>query len=762
MSKTVLEIKNLNKYYVSSLGVNHAVNNVSFKLQKGEILGLIGQSGSGKTTVGRALLRTLTETSGVLSLNDKIYSNFSRSNKKSLPYKKNVQMIYQNPMSALNGLRNIYSTLEEAIKTHKMADENIKELISIRGEILDIYKLSISLNSAKIENLYFKEKLNIINDYVNGFENAKKNNEIEPYLFFDEENINKKIIKLLSSLEDQYTEYFNKKYFDFKDNNKIEKIATLKKKLLEIKEKEKIIKNSQKIKEKIKNDAKKEIRERLNHVIKNMKSFILTTKRVKKSFKEISLNSTDIFRSFNYISRKFIAQKIENIFRSTYKIIKKGSQGEMTLSEKTLKDLIIDITENLEDKIMLEIDSKIDKKMLTNDYKNSIQMAKRIAMEYKFEYKKYLVSISHYEKIIYQNMNQKIKEHEEKIGRFQKIDSSEKRIESLKNQLEKAKLDYQEKEKENTKKIEAEINLLKEDSNKLGNEIKIISKLLQKQSKEALNLYKKEIEAEINVWKEKSSKETDLGKKNEYNLKMKIIRKTGKEKIKKYNVKNQAYEIEKKVLSKNIKKVKIVSGIKKDPSPFKKKNFKSTIITRRIYNILKQVGLKPEHAYRYPNEFSGGQLQRILIARALLVEPEVIVADEPIASLDISIQAQVINLLLNLVKERNISLIFIGHDLSTIEYLCDNILVMHLGRIVEAGKTSEIFKNPIHPYTKVLFDSIPKISEANKPFELFGNVDGYLNDWNKKDKPNFKKINDNHRIFANDFQWKEWSGKKTK
>src|SRR5699024_9923659 len=120
---------------------------------------------------------------------------------------------------------------------------------------------------------------------------------------------------------------------------------------------------------------------------------------------------------------------------------------------------------------------------------------------------------------------------------------------------------------------------------------------------------------------------------------------------------------------------------------------------RGVYNLLETVGLSKEHANRYPHEFSGGQRQRIGIARALAVEPEFIIADEPISALDVSIQAQVVNLLLKLQREHNITFLFIAHDLSMVKYISDRIAVMHFGKIVELGSADEIYNHPLHPYT---------------------------------------------------------------
>ncbi|MBQ5327624.1 MAG: ABC transporter ATP-binding protein [Oscillospiraceae bacterium] len=176
----------------------------------------------------------------------------------------------------------------------------------------------------------------------------------------------------------------------------------------------------------------------------------------------------------------------------------------------------------------------------------------------------------------------------------------------------------------------------------------------------------------------------------------------------------------------------------------------------KIARILEKVGLAPEHAERYPHQFSGGQRQRVGIARALIMNPKLIIADECISALDVSIQAQVVNLMRDIQKETGAAYLFIAHDLSMVKYISDRIGVLHLGHLVETGTTEEIFANPVHPYTRSLISAIPHPNPAierkrtSMHYDYFTSGIDYM-------AGELRTIEGTHKVLATEEEFEKWT-----
>ena len=178
-------------------------------------------------------------------------------------------------------------------------------------------------------------------------------------------------------------------------------------------------------------------------------------------------------------------------------------------------------------------------------------------------------------------------------------------------------------------------------------------------------------------------------------------------------------------------------------------------IEERVAKALLDVGLLPEFASRFPHEFSGGQRQRIGIARSLVMEPEFIIADEPISALDVSIRAQVLNLLSDLQKEHGLTYLFIAHDLSVMRFICDRIAVIHKGVIVELAKTEKLFEHPLHPYTRALLSAIPMPDPDAEKTKVLQIYDPSIHNY-AADPPRWSEIEEGHFIMANAEEMEEY------
>jgi len=177
---------------------------------------------------------------------------------------------------------------------------------------------------------------------------------------------------------------------------------------------------------------------------------------------------------------------------------------------------------------------------------------------------------------------------------------------------------------------------------------------------------------------------------------------------------------------------------------------------QQVQSLLETVGLNREHANRYPHEFSGGQRQRIGIARALAVQPEFIIADEPISALDVSIKAQVVNLLKKLQIEHGLTYLFIAHDLSMVKYISDRIGVMYFGKLVELSTSEELYKNPIHPYTQSLLSAIPApdpYSERTRKRKVYNsNIHGYV----EGEEVKMREVKPGHFVYCSEKEYKQY------
>lgn len=716
----ILNVRNLNKSFITKHGVHQAVNNVSFKVDKGEIMGLIGQSGSGKSTIANALVRTLKGANGVVTLNGEVVSG-RLSRKKEKSFYRNVQMIYQDPHTALNEKRNVFSTIAEPLLTHKVIAKEAKEFLRLEKDVMLSWQLTLDMMFHKKEfetkNFIVKKRIEALDKIIAGLEAYEVQLGLDDEaaevayntlvsLYFDDVLVSKnecltKTIESVDLLLDFYNEASARVVKRQLSQDEID-LINAKQELKDYVESF----DDNKIIEKIKLaniESSKEIEAQKTETKKIITAFIKD--------KSASIKSVRTMKQISKTIDEFETQKL-----LIWKLI---------LQKDALKHLV---AKNfaLPKEVLYEFDAKLSELSHQNEVNALVAQYEELFANQTNEF--ILTANNEKEKVI--------TKLQERLGNEKVADSEQ--VALLTNKVSEAQKVYdQEKEK-------ALVNF------------KAFNEQLAQSKKDAAH---EEKDHHIHALRAKAkhlfNQKANLALSQ---IKDKNTLKTKKQQLEQKFTRIAAFDIEEKQILKSLEMVRIIYQIKKTSKPIRYFTVKKLLLQRKVINALVQVGLKPEHAYRYPHEFSGGQKQRINIARALILEPELIIADEPIASLDISIQAQVINILIDLVKKKGISMIFIGHDLSVIEYLADSILVMHLGRVVEKGHAGQIFKNPLHPYTKTLFASIPKVSTANEPFKA-ANVDlTYIAEY-IQDKPSYKIVAPHHLLLANDVQLKRWANK---
>lgn len=759
-NETLLTVKNLKKSFHTKQGVVKAIDDINFSIKPGEIMGLIGESGSGKTTVGRLLLRLYKDFSGFVYLDNTIISGKKISKKRNIFLHKNMQMIFQDPHASLNGQQNIYSILKEPLIVNKIMKNEYKDIFKDWEDIVNNFKYSFQKKVKQIEYSNIKSLNKESSDFINewktelsnitfNFEKDKLDDLFNSYFAFLDSRQAKEsyyVKQVFSNNNDllSYYYYFQKKYRNNELNKEENNLKNIKEKL----DLTKILSNKSlksylvtkernNLKVEISNNKKQRKEDFLN--IKNMLiSYLLEYKNTYIEFEE-KANKTTNYIEYNKNKREsFIYKKAFNILKNN---ISKLNYLKLKDIDKLIKLLNAEIH-----RISIIVNS-----YLTIDSKQYISKVKKI------------INNNFYFRIL----------------TFINISSDNKKVWNYSYLQQKESLD----EKTKILKVKAEphksnidiLSVTKEYQNTLD-EVKWNLQIYLKQFNIEMASLSKNIEEE---WKINALYKIEI---NQLNSTFELVHKKFINELKTFAIKNswskqkisdkvslfnnkvlqkkeslKSFEIEVTNLKADFSKLLYLVGIKKNK--ISKLFVKNILLKEKIYKALEEVGLLRQFAWRYPHEFSGGQRQRVVIARALISNPKLIIADEPIASLDISIQAQVVNLLKNLCKSKNVALIFIAHDLSMVEYIADTINIMHLGKIVEYGETSKIYSNPIHPYTINLFNSIPKISNANKPFEPSSFETNYLTEQEKSlEHIKFFKCFEDHFVYANETQYKKWTG----
>lgn len=846
--KPLLNVENLNmSFKIRGLYFN-ALKNVSFSVNQGDFFGIIGESGSGKSTTGKCIIKLYQPTGGKIEIDNHLISNKKLSYKTNKWLRKNVQMIFQDPMASLNPTKNVLQLISEPLvinKTiYKNAFKNWKTLNNVGQYFMLEYLKAKDELVYEYQFNYLNELKTILNDFYNNFDDGLSNTEThkatrEKLIFKMDtlvENCQSKsalindFLKKHESLVQDLTEKYNNQDYDkvFKNyENGLVELTNLKNlynNSTEGVEYKKLYDQHLHEKKTLMNNFKETY---LKQNYGYIKSFETTTKSNIKSLKHnlhFSKDAIDYTIHYvNYIIQKFMLLFVKQMKKNKFleeeaiSIITNGVQEKVDILFKPINEKIMKLSvyfenasienkniiiENLyalrlfansiyenykqrnwdnydwNKKIYDEIYNKYPRfNQLDDEIKCSIYTYEkfedtmdnnRVLYQDLFEIEEKLVSESLLTKNNYKEQlrlaNAKLSKTklDFKICRAYYNEQKEEKIVNKQNfencliefeKLSALRQDYLdnvvfaplfsderknelEKQKATLKAIKSDIKLLNKQINKKIKETLSKTKSQSKNSNEAKEVKEKILNIfNVDSFTSSLKKEVNLRKKSVDALKFEFHNSMVESKI-------NSFIFEK---SRHINWVAIpmLNGL---------------IKREMVYKALDSVGLKREHAYRYPHEFSGGQRQRIVIARALINNPKIIIADEPISALDVSIQAQIINILQDLCQKQNVTILFIAHDLSMVNYACNKVIIMHRGRILEKGNVDKIFENPIHPYTRSLMKATPKLSRVHVDLAGFNENFTYDKEWTTFNKPDFVHIEDdpNHQVFGTIKQVKTW------
>lgn len=842
--QVLLSVKHINKYFKKGGYLFKAVNDACFDIYKGDFFGVIGESGSGKSTIGKIIIRLLTAESGVITFDDNLISQLKISRRMTSWLAKNMQMVFQDPMGSLNPKKNIINIISEPLRIsksiHKEADEIIKNHLKINPYFQYTYKQKDYELSKEFDDYYFQSMIGI---FTNGIQEVKSY-KYDKDLTLDENKF--EFLSILLKLDEQakkvnYSLYkysnnirkiFNhcKEIHDNKQNHPIEiklfeaknelsytrKLLFHSKEYYEYKAKIKRLKNE--LKEHLASSSEKYIDQNKKYIegvldatqieILNLKqrlsicnTYIGTLNLLLHiKVKKLYLNIIQILPNLDMIN----LQDLENLLTK----IRNFLNNKISIIEKQISDLKIlsDNKDQIIEKIYKNNDEIIQKNIL--DFFNSVDIDKDTET-------KLNELLSSMDKIVINNLTSSVNQVYTFNDIFRNIKSL---VSTINNKIKNLTFDLNEiqdilnlKEypsytkrcidKNYTNQIKniifyckKYISIIKSEKKKnseeyydnfvryqeLLQEVKNISNECEKYYEEQIDVFNATILPKIKqhkvTLKKYESNLSSLRSKFKQIVKKKlqdIFRQ-----VKKYNqydkdgvisfksdalirlrtIDSLSFEfetiLEEVTLYRNLRHINPLFVKMQKPALIK-------VLTRfKVYKALNSVGLKNEHAYRYPHEFSGGQRQRIVIARALINNPKLIIADEPISALDVSIQAQVINIMKELADKNGITFMFIAHDLSMVNYACNRMIIMHNGRILEKGDTNEIFENPTHPYTLSLLKASPQLSKIHVNLAETNNSNYGYNP-NSIDEANSKfysvSHNKEHYVYGTQEQIKLWT-----
>ncbi len=746
--KALININDLHVNFKRGGKLFEAVKGANLTINDGEILGLVGESGSGKTTLGRATISLWDHALGNVEIEGKRtpQKRIKSVSKKNVWVYKKGQMIFQDPTSSLNRQMKVLDIVNEGQKNFKTVADDQKAFIEKETQLINDAKEIIEALTSKKK---YEKKMK--DHYVENFivETISKSKDEAVTKLVEDFNRATELVANISKLERDLSESdktIDKKIKIIKQKRSSDKIilgeettndkeflnTSLESELAEFKKFEKKAKKDEGKVQKRVDKRNERFFKRAQWLAKNLPASLrnaLPTKfddvnDLEKAIEKLAdreklTDEQKFYAASITITLQILIKKQEKLVSplntSAFEFIYYHLNDVLTARIHFLNTLLRDLNVRLEK----ELDKKenAETKDLTKFYAKSV--------EYLKTYKEILISL---------------------IKEFAGITLKIKGL-FLNHEENGIKHFYKETLKINKMSDTLQISLI---TWKAQEAIKYHKRLKDKQ--------KLELKEKISINKKELSK-IEKTYKNIHEP-MKDIESAIGDKIKKYV---KEFEIEDELFEKQHDKLEelkeaVTRGeqkIKAAKKILNSKKHRKAEEVRRIKETLLKVGLNDDAINKYPSQFSGGQKQRIGIARTIITKPKFIVADEPISALDVSVQAQVINLMKDIHSEMGLTMLFIAHDLQMVHYISDRIAVIYRGNIVEYGDADKVYKSPKHPYTKSLIGAMPSIEEVGKPLEV-SDYNWADHEYNEFSCVKHWEVDKDHFVYGTEEEIKEW------